>query len=196
MSIKIPKEVKIAEGLGADVTVINRSAAKLEELNTTLPLVKTELFSQEFLSKALKEADIVIISVLIHGGSSAPKLITAEMLKSMKKGSVIVDIAIDQGGTSHASKPTTHTNPVFTQDGVIHYCVANMPGAYPKTATLALTNATFPYILKLANLGTIEAIKSDASLALGVNVFNGVMTNSAVADIQELEFQNIETLIK
>lgn len=187
---------KIAFGMGAEVIVLNRSTPKLDELKKTLPSVKTELFSKEVLNQALKKADIVISSVLIHGGSGAPKLITKEMLRDMKKGSVIVDIAIDQGGTSEASKPTTHTNPVFTEEGVIHYCVANMPGAYPKSATTALTNATFEYVLKLADMGTTEAIKSDKALALGVNVFNGVMTNSAVAKLQELEFQDIETLIK
>lgn len=186
---------KIAFGMGAEVTVLNRSAPKLEELKSPLPLVKTKLFSQDTLNKELKDADIVISSVLIHGGSDAPKLITKEMLRSMKKGSVIVDIAIDQGGTLELSKPTTHTNPVFTKEGVIHYCVANMPGAYPKSATTALTNATFEYVLKLADMGIVEAVKSDKSLASGVNVYRGVMTNSAVAKLQGLEFQEIETLV-
>ena len=187
---------KIAFGMGAEVTVLNRSAPKLQELNKSLPSVKTKLFSQDTLEKELKEADIVISSVLIHGGSGAPKLITKEMLRSMKQGSVIVDIAIDQGGTSELSRPTTHSNPVFREEGVIHYCVANMPGAYPKSATTALTNATFEYVLKLADMGTIESIKSNKALALGVNVFNGVMTNSAIAKLQGLEFQDIETLVK
>ncbi len=179
---------KIASGMGASVTVLNRSHPKLEELKKLLPSVKTEIYSKELFCELLKESDIVISSILIHGGASTPKLITKEILKEMKDGSIIVDITIDQGGISIASKPTTHTNPVFIEEGVLHYCVDNMPGAYPKTATLALTNATLPYVRELANSGSLDAIKSNESLGFGVNVFNGVVTNRAVAEIHGFEF--------
>ena len=124
-----------------------------------------------------------------------PKLITRDMLGSIKKGSVPVDIKIDQGGIAETSRPTTHTNPIFVEEGVIHYCVANMPGAYPKTATVALTNATLPYIRKLANEGSSDAVNNDPALALGVNVFKGAVTNPAVAEALGLEFKALETLL-
>lgn len=183
---------KIAVGMGADVTVINRTRPKLQELEKLLPHVKTLVYSHKILSDILQEFDIVISTVLIHGGSSAPKLISRDMIKAMKDGSILVDIAIDQGGVSETSRPTTHTNPIYVEEGVLHYCVANMPGAYPQTATVALTNATIPYIRKLANDGFINAIKKDSSLAFGVNVFNGVVTNQAVAQAQDLEFQELK----
>ncbi|DAB27815.1 MAG: alanine dehydrogenase [Sulfurimonas sp. RIFOXYD12_FULL_33_39] len=186
---------KIALGMGADVTVINRSAPKLQELQKVLPHVKTALYSTQKFEELLKDSDIVISSVLIHGGSSAPKLITRDMLKSMKNGAVFVDIAIDQGGTAESSRPTTHTNPVFTQEGVLHYCVANMPGAYPKTASVALSNATISYVKKLSN-GVVEAIKNNSSLALGVNVFKGHVTNLAVSKIHGFEFKEIESCLR
>ena len=187
---------KIASGMGGDVTVINRTAPKLVALQESLPHVKTEIYSSDLLSVMLKDVDIVISTVLIHGGARTPKLITRDMLKEMRDGAVLVDITIDQGGTSETSKPTTHTNPIYIEEGVLHYCVANMPGAYPKTATVALTNATLPYIRKLANDGCINAIENDSSLALGVNVFNGVVTNKAVADSQDLKFKALETVLK
>ena len=186
---------KIANGMGANVTVLNRSTPRLELLLKSLPLVKTELYSPELLQKLVKDSDIVISSVLIHGGSTTPKLITRDILKTMKKGSIIVDITIDQGGISETSRPTTHTKPVFIEEGVLHYCVANMPGAYPKTSTIALTNATLPYIRKLANEGTVNAVKNDSSLYLGVNVFNGNITNRAVAQALNAEYNEVETLI-
>jgi alanine dehydrogenase len=182
---------KIATGMGADVTVINRTMPKLEQLQKEIPNVKTLLYSHEKLGEMLKDADIVISTVLIHGGASAPKLITRGMLKEMKDGAVFVDIAIDQGGTAESSKPTTHTNPVFLEEGVLHYCVANMPGAYPKTSSVALSNATISYVRKLANEGVLNAVKNDASLALGVNIFNEAVTNRAVAKIHNLEFKEL-----
>ncbi len=183
---------KIASGMGADVTVINRTLPKLEELKKLLPHVKTILYSEEVFFEALKASDIVVGAVLVHGGAPTPKLISREMLKEMKNGAVLVDITIDQGGISEASTPTTHTNPIFIEEGVLHYCVTNMPGAYPKTSTAALSNATIPYVRKMANNGVIDAIKSDASLALGVNVFNGVVTNSAVAEVHNFEFKALD----
>ncbi|MCD6172838.1 MAG: alanine dehydrogenase [Sulfurimonas sp.] len=186
---------KVACGIGAKVTVINRSMPKLELLKKSLPSVKTELYSPTKLTELLKNSDVVISTVLVHGGASTPKLITKEMLKQMKKGSVLVDITIDQGGISESSHQTTHTNPVFIDEGVLHYCVANMPGAYPKTASIALTNATFPYVQKLANQGTIEAIKNDISLKLGVNIFNGSITNPAIAKVFNLEYKELNSII-
>ncbi len=183
---------KIALGMGADVSVINRSMPRLEHLKKSLPSAKIELFSHKKLLSLLKEADIIISSVLIHGGSATPKLITKETLSQMKKGSIIVDITIDQGGISESSHPTTHTKPIFIQEGVLHYCVANMPGAYPTTATIALTNATFPYILELANSGTTSALKNNKALNLGVNICNGIVTNRAVARIHGFEFHEFK----
>lgn len=183
---------KIALGMGADVSVINRSMPKLTLLKDALPSAKVELFSHEKLLSLLEEADIVISSVLIHGGDATPKLISRETLSRMKEGSIIVDITIDQGGISEASRPTTHTQPVFTENGVLHYCVANMPGAYPKTSTVALTNATLPYILELANSGTVDALKNNEALKSGLNVFNGVVRNSAVAKIHGFEFHEFK----
>jgi len=187
---------KIAIGMGADVTVINRTMPKLQQLQIELPSIKTFLYSSQTLGEMLKDSDIVISTVLIHGGASAPKLITRTMLKEMRDGAVFVDIAIDQGGTAESSKPTTHTNPIFIEEGVLHYCVANMPGAYPKTSSVALSNATISYVRKLANKGTFDAIKNDSSLALGVNVFNGVVTNRAVAEVHNLEYKNLELYLE
>ena len=186
---------KIAVGMGADVTVINRSEEKLISLTKSLPSVKTAIYSKELLEKFLIDADIVISSVLIHGGAPTPKLITKEMMHNMKDGSIIVDITIDQGGISESSHPTTHTNPTFIDEGVLHYCVANMPGAYPKTATLVLSNATLDYIRELANRGTIDAIKNNKALALGVNIFGGVMINSIVAKIHGFKHKELESLL-
>jgi len=186
---------KIAVGMGADVTVVNRSTPKLEQLQKVLPSIKTAIYSPAALLELLKGSDIIISTVLIHGGATTPKLITRDMLRQMKKGSILIDITIDQGGISEASRPTTHTDPLFREEGVFHYCVANMPGAYPKTATVALTNATLPYIRKLANEGSVNALKNDPSLALGVNIFNGVMTNRPVAEALSLEFKALETLL-
>lgn len=186
---------EIAYGLGANVTVINRSSPKLKKINKLFPQVKTELYSKEKLQELLKDSDVVIATVLVHGGASTPKLITKEMLKEMKNGSILVDITIDQGGISESSRPTTHTDPVFVDEGVLHYCVANMPGAYPKTASIALTNATFEYVKKLANDGTVESIKNDVSLRLGVNVYKGNLTNHAVAKVFDFEYKDIESMV-
>jgi alanine dehydrogenase len=186
---------KVAVGMGADVTVLNRSTPKLEQLQKVLPSAKTAVYSPAALRELLPDSDVVVSTVLIHGGATTPKLITRDMLRTMKKGSVLVDITIDQGGIAETSRPTTHTNPVFVEEGVLHYCVANMPGAYPKTATVALTNATLPYIRKLADQGSTDAIKNDPALALGVNLFNGAVTNPAVAEVLGLEFKALETLL-
>ena len=186
---------KDAYWLGADVTVINRSTPKLEQLKHSLPYIKTLLYSAVQLHDLIVQSDLVISTVLIHGGAKAPKLITKEMLKQMKNGSVFVDIAIDQGGTAETSKPTTHTSPTFVEEGVIHYCVANMPGAYPKTSSFALTNATAPYVSFLAKKGFEKAVKEDRSLALGVNVYKGCITTKPVAEALDIEYSALETLL-
>ncbi|MDT8337618.1 MAG: alanine dehydrogenase [Sulfurimonas sp.] len=183
---------KIASGMGADVTVINRTPSRLEELKKQLPHVRTLLYSENAFLEAIKSSDMVIGAVLIHGGAPTPKFISREILKEMKNGSILVDITIDQGGISEASHPTTHTNPTFIEERVLHYCVANMPGAYPKTSTVALSNATISYVRKLANDGVINAIRNNASLALGVNVFNGALTNRAVAEAHNLEYKALD----
>ena len=186
---------KVAYGMGANVTVINRSMPKLEIIKNSFSDVKTVLYSPQSLRELLKDSDIIVSTVLIHGGATTPKLITREILKEMKEGSIIVDITIDQGGISETSRPTTHTNPVFKEEGVLHYCVANMPGAYPKTSTIALTNATLPFIKKLANDGVENAIKSDSSLALGVNIYKGNITNCAVAEALNYKFSDLKSII-
>ena len=186
---------KIAHGMGANVTVLNRSTPKLKTLLEKLPDVITAIYSPKKLLDYLVDADIVISTVLIHGGATTPKLITREMLRGMKDGTVLVDVTIDQGGISEASRSTTHTDATFVEEGVLHYCVANMPGAYPKTATLSLCNATFPYVRKLANDGTQDALKTSPSLALGVNVYKGTVTNEAVAEVLGLEFKELGELI-
>jgi alanine dehydrogenase len=184
---------KMAVGMGADVTVINRSTPKLQQMQNILGSIKTDLYSPSTLEEYLKQSDIVISTVLIQGGAKAPKLITKPMLKKMKNGSIIIDITIDQGGISQMSKPTTHTDPIFIEEGVLHYCVANMPGAYPKTATLALTNATLPYIRYLANNGVKNSIKNDKSITLGVNVYGGFVTNEAIAKAHGFEYKALES---
>ncbi len=186
---------KVAIGMGANVTVINRTMPRLEKLKSSLPQAKIELLTQSTLEGLLKEADIVIGSVLIHGGAAAPKLINRDTLRSMKDGSIIVDITIDQGGIIETSRPTTHTKPVYKEENVLHYCVANMPGAYPKTSTVALTNATFEFVKELADTGIVNTIKNNNAIALGVNTFAGNITNEAVAKIHGFEFKNIESAV-
>jgi len=134
-------------------------------------------------AQATREADLVIGGVLIPG-ATAPKLVTRSMVSQMKKGAVIVDVAIDQGGCVETARPTSHSNPSYVVDGVVHYCVTNMPGAVPHTSTLALTNSTFPYLMRLANLGAREALKQDAGLAEGLNTWLGVLTYRGVAESQ------------
>jgi alanine dehydrogenase len=142
------------------------------------------------IAASVEEADLVIAAVLIPG-ALAPKLVTREMIGSMKDGSVVVDVAIDQGGCFETSRPTTHSDPVYVVDGVIHYCVANMPGAVAQTSTFALTNATIGYGVKLADAG-VEAVKRDRALALGVNTYNGFCTYKAVAEAHDFEYTPLE----
>ncbi|MFJ5759115.1 alanine dehydrogenase [Neobacillus sp. NPDC093182] len=173
---------KMAIGLGADVTIIDLSADRLRYLDDIFGNQIKTLISNPFnIAEAVKEADLVIGAVLIPG-AKAPKLVTEEMVKTMKPGSVIVDVAIDQGGSVETiDHVTTHDNPTFEKHGVVHYSVANMPGAVPRTSTMALTNATVPYALQIANKGVVKAISENPALKLGVNVANGEITYEAVA---------------
>lgn len=172
---------KAAVGIDAQVTLLDINANRLAYLEDVFGASVTTLYSnKENLEKALKEADLVIGSVLIPGDKT-PKLIKKEHLKLMKKGAVIVDIAIDQGGCCETSHVTVHDNPIFIKDGVVHYCVGNMPGAVPHTSTVALANATIRYGLRIANLGLEEALRIDQNFAYGLNTYNGKVTNANVA---------------
>jgi len=179
---------QMAVGLRADVTIYDISNDRLAELDTHFGAqIKTAYASRDAIARAVEEAELVIGAVLVPG-AAAPKLVTREMLKTMKRGSVLVDIAIDQGGCFETSKATTHDDPVYVVDGVIHYCVANMPGAVARTSTFALNNATLPFALKLANLGAEKAMAADPHLANGLNVSDGKIRNEPVAEALGLEF--------
>ncbi len=172
---------EMAVGLRADVTVVDRSVDRLRELSTIFGgLLRTAYSTVETLERLVLDADLVIGAVLVVG-AAAPKLVTHAMVKRMRAGAVLVDIAIDQGGCFETSRPTTHAEPTFVVDGVIHYCVANMPGAVPRTSTFALTNATLPYVRALADQGWESALGQDAGLAAGLNVHAGKVIHQAVA---------------
>ena len=175
---------KIALGFGAKVTLIDVNLNRLRELDDIFGGRLYTLASNSYnIAQATREADLVIGGVLIPG-ATAPKLVTRAMVSQMKKGAVIVDVAIDQGGCVETARPTSHSNPSYVVDGVVHYCVTNMPGAVPHTSTLALTNSTFPYLMRLANLGAREALKQDAGLAEGLNTWLGTLTYRGVAESQ------------
>src|SRR5579885_189070 len=178
----------IALGLGAQVTILERSIDRMRHLEEILSGRVTLLMSSSLqIASSVEDADLVIGAVLIPG-ALAPKLVTAEMVSGMKEGSVVVDVAIDQGGCFETSHATTHAEPVYVVDGVTHYCVANMPGAVPVTSTKALTNATLPYVESIANLGLRDAVARDPALAKGVNVVDGRLTYEAVAEAHGLEY--------
>jgi alanine dehydrogenase len=182
----------IALGLGAQVTILERSVDRMRHLEEVLIGRVSLLMSSTLqIEESLKEADLVIGAVLIPG-ALAPKLVTREMLRAMKESSVLVDVAIDQGGCAETSRPTTHDDPVYTVEGVIHYCVANMPGAVPITSTRALTNVTLPYVEEIADHGVVEAIRRDPALAKGVNVLGGRVTYDAVAEAHGLEYTPLD----
>ena len=182
----------IALGFGAQVTILERSVDRMRHLEEILSGRVTLLMSSSLqVEESLKEADLVIGAVLIPG-ALAPKLVTREMLGAMKQGSVLVDVAIDQGGCAETSRPTTHDDPTYTVDGVIHYCVANMPGAVPITSTRALTNVTLPYVEAIADHGVAGAIRRDPALARGVNVVGGHVTYEAVAEAHGLEYTPLD----
>ena len=178
--------IRIAMGVGARVVVLDKDATKLEYLDDIYHGRLTTLVSNVATMKAeLTKADMVVGAVLLPG-AKAPRLIKKEDLKTMKRGSVIVDVSIDQGGIAETSKPTTHDDPVYVVDDVVHYCVANMPGAVPGTSTMALTNATLPYILDVADNGPIEAARRDRALAKGFNTYEGNITHQGVAEAFDL----------
>lgn len=182
----------MAAGLGADVTITDISLPTLRHLAGIMPKnVKTLYSSRHNIELELPHTDLVIGSVLIPG-AKAPHLVTRDMLALMRPGTVIVDVAIDQGGCFETSRPTTHTDPVYTVDGIVHYAVANIPGAVPFTSTLALTNATLPYALRIADLGWKEACRQDPGLANGVNMVDGKITFKAVAEAFGLEYTPLE----
>jgi alanine dehydrogenase len=186
---------KMAAGMGADVTIMDVNLNRLRQLDDIMPAnVKTQYSSEYNIREAIKTADLVIGGVLIPG-AKAPKLITKDMLSTMKTGSVIVDVAIDQGGCFETSKPTTHAEPTYVVDGVVHYCVANMPGAVPYTSTLALTNATLPYAIQLANKGWQQACKDNADLRLGLNVVNGKIVYEGVSQAFNLEYTPVSEVL-
>ncbi|MEK9211316.1 alanine dehydrogenase [Sphingomonas sp. 2378] len=180
---------QMAVGLRADVTIYDINNDRLAELDMFFSSqIKTAYASKAAIAAAVKNAHLVIGAVLVPG-AAAPKLVTRDMLKTMKRGSVMVDIAIDQGGCFETSHATTHQDPVFEVDGVIHYCVANMPGAVARTSTFALNNATLPFAVKLANMGAEAAMKADAHLANGLNVSGGKIRHAAVAEALDLPFE-------
>jgi len=185
----------IALGLGAQVTILERSIDRMRHLEEILSGRVTLLMSSILqVASAVEEADLVIGAVLVPG-AVAPKLVTREMIKGMKEGAVVVDVAIDQGGCFETSHPTTHADPVYVVDGVTHYCVANMPGAVPITSTKALTNATLPYVEAIANNGLRAAVAADAALAKGVNVIEGKVTYEAVAEAHGLDYTPLDDVL-
>ena len=186
---------KMAAGLGADVTILDVDLERLRYLSDVLPANVTPLMSNpENLRMMVAEADLLIGAVLIKG-AKAPRLVTRKMIGTMKKGSVIVDVAVDQGGCIETIKPTTHTKPTYIISGVVHYAVANMPGAVARTSTYALTNATLPYAVEIANKGYVKAARENRTIWTGINVLNGKVTDAAVARAFRMKYTPLETLI-
>ena len=187
---------KIAVGMGAHVTIIDNNLERLRELDDIfLSKISTLASSAYMIHDAIFTADLIVGAVLVPG-AAAPRLVTRNMLKDVPNGAVIVDVAVDQGGCIETTHPTTHSNPTYYVEGVLHYCVANMPGAVPRTSTFALTNATLPYTLKLANQGFLDAISNDSGLKAGVNTFAGHCTYQAVAEAQDVPYASIDALIE
>lgn len=186
---------KMAIGLGAHVTIIDRNLDRLRYLDDIfLSKVSTLASSRYQIHEAISHADLVIGAVLVVG-AAAPKLVTRDMLPDIPKGAVLVDVAVDQGGCFETTHATTHSNPTYYEEGVLHYCVANMPGAVPRTSTFALTNATLPYALDLANKGFLKAIGEDEGLKEGVNTYAGKLTYEAVAVSQGLEYTPLDSIL-
>lgn len=187
---------KIAVGMGANVTIIDNNLERLRELDDIfLTKIATLASSAYMIHDAVSTADLIVGAVLVPG-ASAPKLVTKSMLKDVPNGAVIVDVAVDQGGCIETTHPTTHSNPTYYVEGVLHYCVANMPGAVPRTSTFALTNATLPYAVKLANKGFFEAIRGDEGLKAGVNTYAGHCTYEAVCVAQGIPYTSIDALVE
>ena len=186
---------KLAVGIGAEVTILEKSAARMRYLDDVFGSRVTTLKSSAVtLAAALAEADLAVGAVLVPG-AAAPRIITRSMVAGMSEGSVLVDVAVDQGGCAETTRPTTHSRPTYIVDGVVHYCVANMPGAMPRTSTYALTNVTLEYALAIANHGIEEAVRRDACLRPGVNTYAGRLTCRPVAESQGREYQPLDELI-
>lgn len=186
---------KMAAGLGAQVTILDINLPRLRYLADVMPANVTTLFSNEYnIRKLITDADLIVGAVLIPG-AKAPNLITRDMLKDMRPGSVLIDVAVDQGGCIETCKPTTHEDPIFIIDDIVHYCVANMPGAVPYTSTIALTNATLPYAIQLANKGWRQACRENIPLRLGLNVVKGEVVYKGVADAFDLELSKVEKFL-
>lgn len=186
---------KMAAGLGAQVTILDVNLNRLRYLDDTMPAnVITEHSGEYTIRELVKSHDLIVGAVLIPG-AKAPNLITRDMLKDMMPGTVLVDVAVDQGGCIETSRPTTHADPIFVVDDVVHYCVANMPGAVPYTSTKALTNATLPYVIKLAEKGWQEACLQDNSLKKGLNIIEGKVVYKAVAEAFDLEMHEVESFL-
>lgn len=186
---------KMASGMGANVTIMDLSVPRMRHLDDIMPKNVTTIYSTEAnIREYLPKMDLVVGGVLIPG-AKAPKLVTRDMLSTMKKGSVIVDVAIDQGGCVETAKPTTHDKPIYVVDDVIHYCVANMPGAVPYTSTLGLTNVTMPYAIQLANKGWKKAILDNKELELGLNIAHGKVTYRDVAGTFDLPYNSVKEVL-
>lgn len=187
---------KMAAGLGAHVTIVDVDLPRLRHINDIMPHhVVTEFSSEYNIRKHVQTHDLIVGAILIPG-AKAPKLVTKDMLKTMRPGSVIVDVAVDQGGCVETSKPTTHEHPAFIVDDVVHYCVANMPGAVPCTSTIALTNSTLPYALQLADKGWRKACIENEELKKGLNVVNGEVVYKGVSDAFELDYTDVEVVLR
>jgi len=186
---------KVAAGMGAKVTLIDRSLSKLRLVDDLFGGRVATLASNELvIENAVLKADLLIGAILIPGAST-PKLVKREVISAMKKGAVVIDVSVDQGGCIATSRPTTHSDPTYVIDGILHYCVANMPGAVPRTSTFALTNATLPYVAKLAQLGFATTVRTDPAFAEGVNVHQGHVTHASVAESLMLEYRPISSLV-
>jgi alanine dehydrogenase len=186
---------KMAAGMGASVTILDVNIERLRYLDDVLHGRVMTLYSNaDNIAQTIKSADAVIGAVLLVG-AKAPNLIRRDMLKTMPEGSVIVDVAVDQGGCVETTRPTTHSSPTYVIDGVVHYGVANMPGAVPRTSSLALSNATLRYVLRLADLGAMEAMRSDPGLAHGLNIYQGQVTHPGVAEAFNLPVANVQTIL-
>jgi alanine dehydrogenase len=186
---------KMAAGMGADVTILDTNLARLRYLDDIMPANVNTFMSNEYNIRELLPTHDLIIGAVLIPGAKAPHLITREMLKEMRPGTVVVDVAVDQGGCIETCKPTTHENPTYIIDDVVHYCVANMPGAVPYTSTLALTNATLPYAIQLANKGWKQACADSNELKLGLNVVQGKVVYKGVAEAFNLEYTEVDAVL-
>ena len=184
---------RMAVGLGGQVTLFHQENERLRYLDELFQgQITTRISHQELVEQAMLSADLVVGAALLVG-ARAPRLVSRELVASMRRGSVIVDVSIDQGGCIETSHPTTHSDPIYCEEGVIHYCVSNMPGAYPRTATHALVNESFPFIMKIVEVGVERACREDDALAAGLNCFNGKVTHRAVAEAHGLKYESFDT---